>query len=325
MVEETKEEFIKIDGGLGRCIALTGAINKYAKSVEHKVNVVSSFPQVFNGLEELNRVYSIGMPYLYEDYISKGSFSEPEPYNHSNYYSDLEHISSVFSKIVSGVSGFVQPEMSLTENELEEAKSFIDDMKKQEKKKVLLVQPWGSTGGIQIANDKGEPKVKVDETYRSLGLGFFRKLITEFEKDYVVISIQSTAHFEGKTVPQVAIKGTKVLNLPDVRKLIALIPFVDGIIACDSFLHHASAALQSPTPTVVLWGATSKKNLGYKEHLNLVARENVLIEPNRIPHDHAFYVNKNKGVNEFDLKFIKEIRHNMESDEHGIKTSKNKA
>jgi len=302
------EEYIKIDGGIGRVIAATGVIDKYAQSHKQKVNVVSSFPQIFNGLTGVNRIYRIGQEYLYEDYISKGIFQEPEPYNDIAYYKEMEHLSGVFNKKLEGKVEFVQPKIVLTQNELDEAKAFVDDMRKKEKKKILMIQPWGSTGGIQIANENNEPKVKVDETYRSFGTGFFRKFVSEFEKDYVILSVQSTANYNGKQVPQVAFKGTKVVQMPDVRKVIALIPFVDGVVACDSFLHHASAALQSPVPTAVLWGATSAKNLGYAEHLNLVAREGVEIEPNRIPHDHAYYVNKNKGVNEFPLAWLKELR-----------------
>ena len=116
-------------------------------------------------------------------------------------------------------------------------------------------------------------------------------------------------------------EGTKVLNMPDVRKLIALIPFSDGVVACDSMLHHASAALNTPVPTIVLWGATSQKNLGYVEHTNMVSRPDVMIEPNRVPHDHTLYVNKNKGVNEFDLKWLDEIEEVLNN---GNKTTKDK-
>jgi hypothetical protein len=260
------------------------------------------------------------MPYLYEDYISKGDFIEPEPYNNSLYYADGEHLATVFNYLLTGKKEYVAPKIILTENELEEAKTFIEDMKKKENKKILLIQPWGSQGGIQIADENGEPKIRVDETYRSFGTGFFRKFISEFEKDYKILSVQATAMFNGKQVPQVALKGTSVFSNPDIRKIIAVIPFVDGVVACDSFLHHASASLGTPVPTQVLWGATSEKNLGYEGQNNLRSKEVKEVEHNRVPNDHAYYINKNKGSNEFKLDLLEEIRGVL----NGIKTSKNK-
>lgn len=311
MEEGKRDIFVKVDGGIGRVIASTGAIQEFAKQKQKegiKVNVVSSFPQLFNGLDYINRVYNIGMPYLYEDYISKGEFIEPEPYNHYLYYKEQEHIATVFNFILNGKREFIQPSIVLTENELEEAKGFIEDLKKKEGKKILLVQPWGSQGGIQIADEKGQPKIRVDESYRSFGTGFFRKFIGDLKDDYKIMSVQATAMFNNQQVPQVALKDTSVFNNPDIRKIIAVIPFVDGVIACDSFLHHASASLGTPVPTIVLWGATSEKNLGYDGQSNLRSKLVTEVEPNRVPHDHVYYVNKNKGSNEFKLELIEEIK-----------------
>lgn len=309
MVE--KEIFVKIDGGIGRVIASTGAVEQFAinKSKEGiKVNVVSSFPQLFNGIDAINRVYNIGMPYLYEDYISKGEFIEPEPYNHYLYYKEEEHLSTVFNFILNNKREFIQPKIVLTENELEEAKAFIDDLRKKENKKIMLIQPWGSQGGIQIADEAGQPKVRVDESYRSWGVGFFRKFIEEFKEEYKILSVQATAMFNNQQVQQVAFKDTSVFSNPDIRKIIAVIPFVDGVVACDSFLHHASASLNTPVSTIVLWGATNDKNLGYKEQTNYKSHKPVIYEPNRVPHDHTLYVDKNKGCNEFKLEIIDDIK-----------------
>lgn len=317
-----KDIYVKVDGGIGRVIAATGAVDNFAKIKEKegiKVNVVSSFPQLFNGLENINRIYNIGMPYLYEDYISKGEFIEPEPYNHYLYYAEGEHLATVFNFLLTGKKEYIAPKIVLTDNELEEAKGFIEEMKKNEKKKILLIQPWGSQGGIQIADEKGQPKVRVDETYRSFGTGFYRKFIDKFKDKYKILSVQATANFNGKQVPQVAFKDTSVFSNPDIRKIIAVIPFVDGIVACDSFLHHASASLGTPVPTLVLWGATSEKNLGYSEHVNLRSKDVTEFEPNRVPHDHDYYVNKNKGSNEFKLEFLNDI----EVELNGNKTTKN--
>ena len=304
------EIYIKIDGGIGRVLSATGVIEIFAKqkaSEGIKVNIVSSFPQLFYGLEGINRIYNIEMPYLYEDYISKGEFIEPEPYNHYLYYKDNEHISTVFNFILNGKKEFVQPKMILTENEIEEAKQHINSIKQNTGKKVLLIQAWGSQGGIVI-QDANEMKVRVDESYRSLGTGFYTKLISKLKDNYYLASVQATANMNGQNIPQAVMKDTNVFQHQDIRKIIATIPYVDGVIACDSFLHHASASLGTPVPTIVLWGATNEKNLGYEEQTNILSHKKVLYEPNRVPHDRSLYVNANVGCNEFKFEIIDEIK-----------------
>jgi ADP-heptose:LPS heptosyltransferase len=110
-----------------------------------------------------------------------------------------------------------------------------------------------------------------------------------------------------KTDDQMGFKDAKTFQNTDIRKVCALIPYVDGIICCDSFLHHASAALGSPVPTIALWAGTSEKNLGYPNQTNIHSWKETEVEPNRIPHDHDYYVHKNKGSNEFKLEEIEKI------------------
>ena len=106
-------------------------------------------------------------------------------------------------------------------------------------------------------------------------------------------------------------KDAKTFQNVNLRKIIALIPFVDGIICCDSFLHHASASLGSPVPTVVLWAGTNESHLGYKEQCNIHSWKKCEYEPNRIPHDHEYYIHKNKSSNEFKIEMIEEVINNL--------------
>jgi hypothetical protein len=49
---------------------------------------------------------------------------------------------------------------NLTENELIQAEMFITGKKKESGKKIILLQPWGSTGGVVYKEENGEQKVK---------------------------------------------------------------------------------------------------------------------------------------------------------------------
>ena len=290
-------KFIKIDGGYGRCIAATGPIKEYAKNSKDKVFVVTSFTEVFEGIDGIERVYNIGTPYLYEDHISKGEFIEPEPYNHYMYYKDDKHLATVFNYLLNNKDEFIQPFIDLTETEQIEAKQFIEQMKKEnDNKPIIFIQPWASSGGYLAE----ENKVKPDETFRSIQFEFGKRLTSKLiEKGYLPFII--------KAGNQVGFEGCKTFNNLPIRKQIALIPYIDGVICVDSFMHHAVAALGNPVKTVVLWGGTNPKNLSYKDQHNILPWKTPLYEPNRVPHDHAYYVTKNKGVNDFKLEIINEI------------------
>ena len=292
------DKYIKIDGGFGRCIAATGAIKEYAKNSKDKVFVVTSFPQVFSGIEEIARVYPQDTPYLYEEHISKGEFFEPEPYNNVSYYAEEKHLATVFNKLLNGKDEYIEPLLVMTDNELESAKQFVEEVHKTGKK-IVLYQPWGSSGGKPI-NNAPEPGIAQDESYRSFGTEFAKKLCSRLQTENYEVYVV-------KTGDQLGFKDAKTFQNMDVRKICALIPYVDAIICCDSFLHHASAALGSPVPTIVLWAGTNEKNLSYPNQINIKSWKKTENEPNRIPHDHDYYVHKNKGSNEFKLETIDTI------------------
>jgi ADP-heptose:LPS heptosyltransferase len=146
-----------------------------------------------------------------------------------------------------------------------------------------------------------------DESYRSFSFEFYKKFVEKYKDEYHILSIQSSLQVGQNHVPQFQMMNTFLAMNPDIRKLIACIPYVDLIVSCDSFIPHASEALGTPVPTVVLWGGTSPKNLGYSDHINVVTKKKVIHEPNRIIHNHAIYLNNNKGCNEFDIEEVASV------------------
>jgi len=295
--------YVKIDGGIGRCVAATGAVDLFAKKQAeqgNKVFVVTGLPFVFEGLESVERVYPIDAPFLYEDHILKGEFLEPEPYNNSKYYKEEKHLASVFNYLLNGVDEFVEPFLTLNENELASGKEFVKN--KRNGKKVLLLQPWGLFGGRQV----GPEEIAEDESFRSLKKDFVKKLVEDLKEEYTILVVKDRG--------QAGFKDTEEFSPPNIRGVFSAIPFVDAIICCDSFLHHAAAALKTKAKVVVLWGGTSEKNLGYVSQENI--RKNnfseMVFEPNRIPHDHSYYVKKNKGCNDFGEKEEKKVKKALE-------------
>jgi len=286
-------KFLQIDGGIGRCICATGAVKEMTDS-----HLVTSAPFVFEGLG-IERVYPTNHAYLYEDMIMPGEFILPEPYNHSKYYREKKHLCQVFNFLINGKDEYVAPEIKLSDNERINGRKYVEDIKKG--KKVLLIQPFASSGG-RTANCSKVCNDLEDESYRSFTDGFIKELIEALKDDYTLLFVEDANQKKyPNTVPVIA---------QSPRLIFTIIPFVDGIITCDSFLHHASAALGTPTTTIVLWGGTSEENLGYKEHINLRAKPLEVSEPNRIVHDHNYYLNKNKGINDF-TSLLDEIKKNL--------------
>jgi hypothetical protein len=291
------EEYIKIDGGLGRCISATGVIEEYAKNSENKINIVTGYTNIFEGLEGINRIYNFGTPYLYQDHIKHGLYKEPEPYNDINFYQNEEHITTIFNKLINGKKEFIQPKIVLTETEKQKAKQTIEELKKETKKtKIVLFQPFGRMGG-HITQDKTNIP---DETYRSLTPEFTKKLHDKLLKNNIL-------PLYVKTPDQIAFENSKSFNTPNVREIIACIPYVDAIISVDSFLPHAVAGLNSPIKTIVFWAGTNPKQFSYKEHEQINTLKKVEYPPNRIPHDQTFYVQHNKNCNDFSEKIIHKI------------------
>lgn len=287
-------KIVKIDGGLGRVICATGALVKLVQTED--TVAITSFPDLLKGLG-LKRVYNFNNQYLYEDVISDGHYIEPEPYSDWSYYADNQHLSSVFNKLINGVCEFVPPKIVLTKNEMLDAKSMLGC--KGCDKKVILYQPWGAMGGYTVGEKKME-NVKDDDSFRSLGTEFAKKLYLKMAEQYTVYVIKSEQ--------QVSFQDALTLPEQNIRKVISLIPNVHAVVGCDSFLHHAAASFE--TKTIVLWGATSEKNLGYDSQINL--REFPFEpEPLRLPHSPDYYQEKNKGCNEFTDTMIDKVMENL--------------
>lgn len=294
------EHFVRLDGGVGRVIAASGAVLKYM--ADKSGGVVSSISDVLENLG-LPRVYPIGTPFLFEDKIKNGIYLEPEPYNQREYFGEEKPLSQVFNKLLNGVDEPIDPVIRLTENEKVMGKNFVDSNKKG--KKFLLLQPYGSSGGgmakCQCGDGcKEEMKLQVDESYRSFTYDFTDKLIEALSEEYSIFLVK-LPHQKGHA------KCLSFQKQEPIRHILSLIPHADAIVACDSFLHHAAKALNHKN-VVVLWAGTNPKNLGYDDQKNIVTKKVVEYEPLRIPHNHIYYVDKNKGCNNFDDETIEEIK-----------------
>jgi ADP-heptose:LPS heptosyltransferase len=286
--QEKIRKVICVDGGIGRCISATGPIRLLKeKEPNTEIVIITNHPDVFFNNPNVDIVYPLNTPYLWEQ-IKDHEYIYPEPYNMVEFYRDKWHVIECFSKLLIGERKFVMPEIYLTEQEKDAAQKFIEHMRKETGKELVLFQPHGQSGGMGVD----------DNSYRSLTYEYAEKLAKAIDKcGYEVIII--------KLPEQTGIKGYKTFNGLSGRQIAALIPYVKYCIGIDSFLQHAAAALN--VPMTVFWGGTIKENFEYSIHNNIVGSKLPKLIPNRIPHNILNVEKVNFGTNKYSEKYIDEI------------------
>jgi len=136
-----------------------------------------------------------------------------------------------------------------------------------------------------------------------LPLPFIDKFVEKFKKDYDIVQIRSPNQYPVKGIGSLFQENGQPMPL---RQIIALLPYVKGVVACDSFLPHAAKLMN--TNAIVFWGATYPENLGYKMHTHYRPTDKFVWLPNRQPHNNpdAHKINKNV-MNYLDTLDLNEI------------------
>jgi len=134
-----------IDGGCGKNIAAT-AVCKSIKAAypEHKLIVVSAYPEVFLHNPIVHRVYKFGnLPYFYDDYINgkNSKIFRMEPYHSGDLLYKKKHLAQIWCDVFNIPCVTLKPEIHLTERELLFAQKNL-----QKEGPILLVQ---SSGGAE--------------------------------------------------------------------------------------------------------------------------------------------------------------------------------
>lgn len=294
-METEKTITININGGYGRVIASTGVIKKLALDTGRTINIVTGYPEIFMNNPYINKVYNLHHEYLYDDHIKGTEYKEPEPYKLQGYIDGELHMINGFSKELLAEDIYLKPDLHFTDEELKEAEVFV----KQMEKPLILFQPWGSSGG---KSKDGKTMVE-DQSFRSIPLEFAKKVYDELSKDYTVVLVKSPDQLGWK----------EALTLPHMplRKIFALIPYAKGIVACDSALQHACAALDKGA--FVFWGSTNSNQLGYELHRNIEGETTKnQFNPVRVPGNdmdaQKRYVNTWNYLND---ELIKEIKNEL--------------
>ena len=272
--KENKALTIRIDGGLGRVIAMSGAISEVAK--KRPVKVITSRPLVFWGNPYIVSVHGLEDRDLFRQVIRWNDYIELEPYTDPRFFNDgVNWLEIVRDKL--GLEEIAEPKLFLAEHE--KGRNYLNG------NKVLLYQPFGSTGW------------ETDKSYRSLYVKdaqyIANGLIKKGYKLYVI---------EREDQPRLA--GCEHITTKDMRWVVSLADRYD-LLGCDSCMQHASKAFGKRA--VVIWAGTDQERYGYESHTNMREFPMVAHTPMRLPMNSFDFDISNQFTNKFSKEFLDKI------------------
>ena len=241
-----------VDGGVGKNIAATSVCKSIkAAYPDRKLVVVTAWPEVYLHNPNVYRVYKFGnLPYFYDDYIrgKETKIFRTEPYHTEDMLYQRKHLIQIWCDLFHIQCVDIQPELYLTEREL-----IFNSRTIQKDGPILLVQ---SSGG---ADSQGHAY----SWSRDLPPSFAQEVVNEVRGSFSKI-----LHIRRDNQPQ--LEGT--ISVSDsLRNLFGYIFMSDKILAIDSLVQHAAAALRKPA--TVGWIANSPTVFGYPIHTNILPKE----------------------------------------------------
>jgi hypothetical protein len=245
-----KYAIFHIDGGCGKNIVATSVVKSIkAAYPEHKLIVVTAYPEVFVHNPHIYRVYKFGnIPYFYDDYIDgKDSvILRSEPYHSGDLLYRKKSLTEIWCDIFNIPCIDKKPEIYLTERELIFAQKQL-----QKEGPILLVQ---SSGG---AEQQGHPY----SWSRDLPPSFAQEVVNSVKNDF-----SKVLHIRRENQP--AIEGTVHIS-DNFRNLFCYVALSDKILGIDSFAQHAAAAFGKKA--TVGWISNSPVVFGHEIHNNIIA------------------------------------------------------
>lgn len=259
-----KEILFRTGGGLGRNINATAVVKQIRyKYPDAKIHVQCSYPDVFVGLDFVDRVFPLkAVPYFYDEH-KNFEVLEAEPYLDYDYRNKKAHIVDVWCQklgldLPKSKNGIIVVD--------EQEKNVADTIWTQLKidRPMVAFQYVGGTSFYDPNSANDPTRMK---HYRDLPYDVAQEIVTALvQKGVGVIQIGLPSEKE----LQNAIPISKLFNnqVVPARYLFAILNKCQHGLFIDSFAQHAWAAL-GKKDAVVLWGGTSPVNLGYSENNNL--------------------------------------------------------
>lgn len=291
-----------INGGAGRVIAAIPALEKFARlnpDNDFKVLVYSWELLYWNHPILQKRTFGAVGKGTFDMFIKNNNLVIPEPYLQNDYYNQRLSLAEAFDVEINKThdhSDIVKPNLYLSKYEKLNIARIVNELKAEHnKKKMIVVQPYGST----MSMNNGRP---FDTSHRSLDVDDYLRLINEIHKDTLIIYFgdQNFRHPGDSITPNLA-----KFN-PDLRMFMALIHECDYFFGCDSVGQHIARAFNKKGAVVM--GSTFEKNVSYPDHFKILRKEGFepTYSPLRLPGvDGDFADRANDGIMDFTETEIK--------------------
>jgi len=239
-----------IDGGCGKNIVATSVVKSIkAAYPEHKLIVVTAYPEVFVHNPNIFRVYKFGnIPYFYDDYINgKDSIIlRSEPYHSGDLLYRKKSLAEIWCDVFNIPCVDTKPNIYLTEREL-----IFTQNKLQKEGPILLIQ---SSGG---ASNQEHPY----SWSRDLPPVFAQEIVNSVKDKFSKI-------LHVRTEKQPKLENTFSVT-ENFRNLFCCVALSDKIVGIDSFAQHAAAAFGKKA--TVGWISNSPVVFGHSIHDNILA------------------------------------------------------
>ncbi len=239
----------QIDGGLGKSIMATAMVQVIKKRYKNSnLIVVTAYPDVFLNNPQVSKIYRPEqMNGAYLKYIKDQDcklFIE-DPYRHTSFLTEREHLFKTWCKIYGLHYNNEQPKIYLTQPELDYFSPFY-----KLDKPILAIQTNGGPQGqgfqYSWTRDIPEPTVL--------------NVIDHYKNDYAIIHIKRKDQY---TYPDT------MQALDGFRSIAILLQMSSKRLLIDSFSQHLAAAMN--VKSTVCWVTTKPKIFGYKLHDNILA------------------------------------------------------
>lgn len=268
---------IRIDGWLGRVVAMSWAITEVAK--KRPVKVVTSRPLVFRWNPYIKSVHGLDDRRLFEDVIKWNDYIELEPYTKPKFFNDAVNWLEI-AKDELWLDEVAEPVLFLAEHE--KLNNIL------EWDKPILFQPFGSTMQMNWS----------DKSYRSIPVESAQYLADR------LIQMWSTPYEVIKPNSQPILKWCHILDTPDMRWVVSLCARYP-VVWCDSSLHHCAKAFGKQA--VVVRAGTDAERYGYESNINLREYPMVAHTPLRLWMNDFNYDISNQHTNKFSKEFLDKV------------------
>ena len=239
----------QIDGGLGKHIMATAMVKVLRKRYKNAHIIISAaYPDVFLNNPHINECFNTNqMNGAYLKYVKDQDCKifVADPYHHTSFITEKEHLYKTWCKIYGLHYNNEQPELYLTQPETDYFKPFYNT-----EKPIMVIQPNG--GPIN------QP-FKYSWT-RDIPESTGNEIIQHYKDSYSIVHIKREDQY---TYPDT------MQALDGFRSIAILLQLSKKRLLIDSFGQHLAAALN--LKSTVCWITTKPKIFGYKLHDNIQA------------------------------------------------------